>query len=116
MTSLRNLGHLRVNLGLSGSIRSLLGSPEESVRLQMPLRVSKNLDLSTSEPHLFFQISQLIHIAETIFCIQTLRMDLSFQEKKKQFKDPKFGCRDICKINTAPFFWKHPVGNDSYIN
>ena len=33
--------------------------------------------------------------------------DLSFQENKT--KNPMIGCRDICKINTAPFFLKHPV-------
>ena len=29
--------------------------------------------------------------------------------RKKRFKNPIFCCRDICKINTAPLFLKHPV-------
>ena len=41
-------------------------------------------------------------------CIQNLRMDLSIN-RKKQFENPKLGCRDICKINTASFFFRHPV-------
>ena len=32
-----------------------------------------------------------------------------FSGEKKQFKNPMLGCRIICKINTAPFFFKHPV-------
>ena len=55
------------------------------------------------------QISQSPKIAQKWFCIQNLHMNLSFQEKKKQFENPILGCRDIRKINTAPFFFKHPV-------
>ena len=43
---------------------------------------SINLDLLTSEPHFVFQISFLPNIAQKWFCMQNLRMDLSFQEKK----------------------------------
>ena len=41
-----------------------------------------NLDLFTSEPHFVFQISFLPNIAQKWFCMQNLRSDLSFQEKK----------------------------------
>ena len=39
----------------------------------------------TSEPYIVFQISQPTNIAQKWFCIRNLQMDLSFQEKKKQF-------------------------------
>ena len=42
---------------------------------------SINLNLSTFEPHFVFQISLLPNIAQKWFCMQNLRMDLSFQEK-----------------------------------
>ena len=32
-----------------------------------------------------------------------------FSKEKKQFEIPILGRPDICKINTAPFFLKHPV-------
>ena len=34
---------------------------------------------------------------------------ISVFRRKKQFENPMLGCWDICKINTAPFFFKHPV-------
>ena len=34
---------------------------------------------------------------------------ISVSRRKKPFKNPILGCRDICKINNAPFFFKHPV-------
>ena len=34
---------------------------------------------------------------------------ISVFRRKKQFENPILGCWDICKINTAPFFVKHPV-------
>ena len=32
-----------------------------------------------------------------------------FFRRKKQFEIPILGCREICKINTVPFSFKHPV-------
>ena len=43
---------------------------------------SINLDLLTSEPHFVFQISFLPNIAQKWFCMQNLRMDISFQGGK----------------------------------
>ena len=34
---------------------------------------------------------------------------ISVFRRKKPFENPMLGCRDICKINTGPFFFKHPV-------
>jgi len=56
---------------------------------------------SVSEPYFVLLISWSPKIEQKWFCIQNLRMDLSFQEKKA---NPMLGCQDICKINTAPFF------------
>ena len=42
-----------------------------------------NINLSPSEPHFIFQISQPPNIGQKWFCIQNLQMDLSFQEKKR---------------------------------
>jgi len=46
----------------------------------------KNLNLSVSETSFVLQISQPPKFAETRFCIQNLRVDLSFQEKKTIYK------------------------------
>ena len=51
---------------------------------------SINLNLSTSEPHFVFQISLLSNIAQKWFCMQNLRMDISFQEKKTVCKSVKW--------------------------
>ena len=42
-----------------------------------------NINLSPSEPHFIFQISQPPNIGQKWFCIQNLQMDLSFQEEKR---------------------------------
>ena len=34
---------------------------------------------------------------------------VSVFRRKKLFENPMLGCWEICKINTAPFFFKHPV-------
>ena len=36
---------------------------------------------------------------------------ISVFRRKKQFENPMLGCQEICKINTAPFFLKHPVAS-----
>ena len=46
-----------------------------------------NMNLSVSE-------SWPLQIAQNRVCIKNFRMDLSFQEKKKQFENPVLGCRD----------------------
>ena len=56
-----------------------------------------------------WQISRLPKVAQKWFCIQNLRMWVLVFRRKKQFENPILGCQDICKINAAPFFLKHPV-------
>ena len=34
---------------------------------------------------------------------------ISVFRRKKRFENPMLGCREICKINTSPFFLRHPV-------
>ena len=51
--------------------------------MQVLLRVSIKLNLSTSEPPFVFQISQPTNIAQKWFCMENLRMDLSKQEGEK---------------------------------
>ena len=53
-----------------------------SRRLQVTLRVSMNINFSTSEAHFVSQISQPPERTQNWFCIQNLPMDLSFQGKK----------------------------------
>ena len=55
---------------------------EATLRLQVLLPASVNLNLSTSEPYFVFQISQPQNLAQIWFCIQNLQMDISFKEKK----------------------------------
>ena len=50
----------------------------------------KNLNLSVSENYFVSQISQPPKVAEKWFCIQNLRMDLSFQEKKTICKSDRW--------------------------
>ena len=116
MTSLRNLGVFK---GYLGAIRvhqwpvwDLLGYPEATVRLQMPLRLSMNLDLSTSKPHLVFQISQLVFIAQKMYYIQKNTHGSQFSGEKKTV------CKSIiwftrynnsCDEDVFLRFLEHPV-------
>ena len=54
-----------------------------SRRLQVTLRVSMNINFSTSEAHFVSQISQPPERTQNWFCIQNLPMDLSFQGGKR---------------------------------
>ena len=57
-----------------------------SRRLQVTLRVSMNINFSTSEAHFVSQISQPPERTQNWFCIQNLPMDLSFLEKETAYK------------------------------
>ena len=70
---------------------------------------SINLNLSTSEPHFVFQISLLSNIAQKWFCMQNVRRDLCFQEKK----NPIIGSQNI-KQKRSLIFLGHPVGMTMY--
>ena len=54
-----------------------------TLRSQVTVQDSMNMNLSTSEPNFGFQISQPPNIGQKWVCIQNLQMDLSFQEKKR---------------------------------
>ena len=54
-----------------------------SRRLQVTLRVSMNINFSTSEAHFVSQISQPPERTQNWFCIQNLPMDLSFHGEKR---------------------------------
>ena len=41
-----------------------------------------NLNLSTSEPHFVFEMSQALKIEQGWFCIQNSQLNLNFQERK----------------------------------
>ena len=53
-----------------------------------------NMNFFYSEIHFVSQISQARGIAQKWFCIQYVRMDLSFQGNKR-FENPIIGRRDI---------------------
>ena len=53
-----------------------------STVLSGPLQTSIKLNLSVSEPNIVSSISRPPKIVQKWFCIQNLRIDLSFQEKK----------------------------------
>ena len=73
------LGLLRIN---QGHVWDVLGYPEATLRRQVQLSVSNNLNLSVSQPYFVFQIFQPPNMAQRWFCIQHSQMDLCFQERK----------------------------------
>ena len=44
-----------------------------------------------------------------MFLYSKFTYGFQFSGEKKRFENPMIVCRDICKINTAPFFLKYPV-------
>ena len=79
-----------------------------SRRLQVTLRVSMNINFSTSEAHFVSQISQPPERTQNWFCIQNLPMDLSFQGKKR-FVIPWHGSQVttvlVISENSCVFFY-----------
>ena len=82
----------------------LLGYPEATVRLQMPLWASMNFDLSTSEPHLVFPNISANFIAQKRYCIQKMCMDLSIQEEKT-----------VCKLITWFTYYNNSCDEDVFL-
>ena len=73
-----------------GPVWELLRYPEVTLRQQVPLQVCMNLNLSTSELHFVFQISQPPNIAQKWFFMQNLQMDLNFSEEFFSFLRIRF--------------------------
>ena len=73
-----------------------------------PIWDSKNMQLSVSEPYFALLISWSPKIAQKWFCIQNLRLDLSFQEKKTIWKSNAWFTRNLQNKHGTIFF-KHPV-------
>ena len=63
-----------------------------------------NMNWSISESNSVLQISQSPYIAQKWFCIKNFHMDLSFQKKKKRFKNLFLGSREIKQILFMHFF------------
>ena len=84
---------------------------EATLRLQVRLTASVNLNLSTSEPYFVFQISLPPNLAQIWFCIQNLQMDFSFKEKKNSCKSVAGFTSYSNSRDTGKFrrFLKHPV-------
>ena len=57
-----------------------------------------------SKPHFVLQISWPLKIAQKLFCIQNLHLDLSFREIKV-FENPLLNCRDIKQTPSFILFW-----------
>ena len=75
-----------------------------------------DLILSPSEPHFAFQISHPLNIAQKWFCIQTLQMVLSFQEKN-QVVNLLHGLQVtaiLVILENSGIFLKHPVPYQSH--
>ena len=94
MASSGQLGVIWIN---QGAAWDPFGYPESTLRLKVLLWASINLKLSSSEPYSAFQISQTPNIAQKLFCIQNLQMDLSFHEKRKTVRNFAHGLQ-VTKI------------------
>ena len=107
-------GQLRVLRINQGPVWGFFGGfAEANLRPQVLLRDSMNMNLSTSEPHFVFQISQPPNIGQKWFCISDLQINLSFWEKKTICKSVTLFTSYSNSCDTGEFmrFFKHPVGN-----
>ena len=64
------------------SVRGWSGQLEVTLRLSGPLCVILFMNLCVKKNHFVSQTSQPPQIVQKWFCIQNVRMDLSFKEKK----------------------------------
>ena len=74
-----------------------------------------NMNLSVSEPNFVLQISQPPDIAEILFCIQNLHMNLSFQKKKTVQKSVSWFLRYYTNTK-GPFFLGRPVHFENLVH
>ena len=99
----RLLVPLRAKWELSGLVWGQLGYLGPSYGVFRSLWGSMNMNWCVSGLHFVSLSCPPPNIAQKWFCIQTLRMDLSFQEKKL-IDNLIIGCRDI-KQKPSLFFW-----------
>ena len=73
--------------------------------LSGPLRVSMIMNFCVEEPHFVSQISQPPGMRQKWFCIQNLRMDLSFISETMEWNYKYFISPEIRTktLNTKPF-------------
>ena len=86
-----------------GAIRVQLAELGTKFVVLRPLWDSMNMSWSVSESHFVLWIFRPPNIAQKWFCIQNLRMDLSFQGKKR-FENPIHGCWDMKQKPSLIFF------------
>ena len=75
-------GYLRGCRCQSGVSQRSVCQLEASVMFLDPLQTNIKINFSVSKPYFVLTISRPPKIAQKWFCIQNLRMDLSFQKKK----------------------------------
>ena len=99
-------------IGTQGPVWGLLELVEATLRPQVVLGDSMNMNLSTFEPNFVFQISQPPNIGQKWFCIPNLQMDRSFQKKKTVCKSTTWftSCSNSRHTGEFRHFFKHPVG------